>query len=199
MIVGEIHHGKECIVYAFFQPCLSILIYCFVSIPSMRTVSLRVGIFPYRRTADLYPRFECLYFRIDSAYDAGDVIPSPLFQVLSFSIFAESGIVRKLLGAFRIADIIEMDAVNVVSGYNFPYQASKVIGSARLSGIQIPAIVYRAEDTSLRLSSYPIVSLVGCYLPVWSQSMHEVPCLFYDIQLLQIPAGHSPDSVLHVR
>ena len=68
----------------------------------------------------------------------GDVVSTPLLLVLSFAIFAESVIVGKPGTLFRVADLIEVDAINIVLGGYFTNNATQVIACFRMAGVEIP-------------------------------------------------------------
>ena len=150
VIVLEIHHGEECIVNAFFQPALCILVYRFVSVPTQGRISVGVLEFPNGRTADLYPRFALLGFLIQSSGDGGDVVSSPLLQILAFSVFAESILVRETIGILRIADVVKMNAVYVVTVHYFCYDTCQIISGSWVTWIQIPG-------TLVLLAKFPVL------------------------------------------
>ena len=51
---------------------------------------------------------------IKAAYNVGNVIPTPLFQLLSFSVSAVGVFIREFICLFGIADIVEMDTIYVI-------------------------------------------------------------------------------------
>ena len=51
---------------------------------------------------------------IKAAYNVGNVIPTPLFQLLPFSVSAVGVFIREFICLFGIADIVEMDTIYVI-------------------------------------------------------------------------------------
>ena len=119
MVALEVHHRKEHVMYAFLQPALRFLIYGRVGIPAIRRKSRQVIIFSYGRAADLDPRLDGLDGTVHFPDAVRDILTSPFGFGPSLAVFPESGVVVELTGVFRIADIVEMDAVQIIVGGQF--------------------------------------------------------------------------------
>lgn len=124
---------------AFFQPLLGVLIHLFIGVPAVRRIAFRIAVFADGRAAYLYPRFHRLNFGIYPAHDACDVVPPPLCQALPFPILAVCALVGEAFPLLGVPDVIEMDAVHIVSGYDFAHDVCQIFIRSGIARVQVPA------------------------------------------------------------
>ena len=106
MVVAEVHHGEEGIHHARTQPFLSILADHRSGIPPTRRITAQVVGFADGRATHHHPGLQSLHPLADSRCDGGDVASALLARHL-------------YLPRFRIADVVEMDAVDIVVAHDF--------------------------------------------------------------------------------
>ena len=107
----------------FFQPFLGILVNCMISVPATGGISAGIPVFADGGAAHLDPGLEGLDVGIEPAYNLRDVVAPPLFQLLAFAVFPVGVLVGKAVGLFGVADVVEMDAVYVITRSYFFYDA----------------------------------------------------------------------------
>ena len=78
VVVAEVEHGVDLVLYALAQPALYILVYGLEGVPAARGVAGGVVILAHGAAADLDPRFQRLDRPVEGADDFADVIPAPL-------------------------------------------------------------------------------------------------------------------------
>lgn len=140
MLAVEIHHGEENVHDAFTQPRLCVLMNGITRIPAVTALLGKVGVFAYRRAAELDPGTYFLDGLVYFPDDAGYVCASPFVLVLSFPVFPERAGVIEGNALFRIADIIEVDAVNRIVADDFLTDAGNVVACFRHSGVHHPLV-----------------------------------------------------------
>lgn len=94
-----------------------------ISVPSTGGVSVGISVFANRGTADFHPGFDSLDVGIEPMHNICDIITPPLFQLLTFAVFPVGVLVGKVVGLLRVADVIEMNAVYIITGSYFFYDA----------------------------------------------------------------------------
>ena len=90
-----------------------------ISVPSTGGISVGISVFANRGTADFHPGFDSLDVGIEPMHNICDIITPPLFQLLTFAVFPVGVLVGKVVGLLRVADVIEMNAVYIITGSYF--------------------------------------------------------------------------------
>ena len=115
VIMQVIHHRDDHILLPVLHPHFRILEDTFISRPSGVRNTFDAVILAERRTADLYPRLYRFHPVINAVNHLIDILPAPFCQRAFLTIFIIQVFIRERFCLFRIADIIEMDAVDIVS------------------------------------------------------------------------------------
>ena len=85
-------------------------------------------------------------------YNTRHVIAPPSFEIASFTILTKSRCIVKMKAGFRIANIIEVNAVDVILTDKFSAQIRKIIGRARHTRVHYILIV--RPPTEFRMLTY---------------------------------------------
>ena len=85
-------------------------------------------------------------------YNARHVIAPPSFEIASFTILTKSRCIVKMKAGFRITNIIEVNAVDVILTDKFSAQIRKIIGRARHTRVHYILIV--RPPTEFRMLTY---------------------------------------------
>ena len=140
VVVFEVQHGVELIHQSRFEPSLRILAHLGVGVPSPTGISGQIIVLANGRTTHLHPGLEPLHFGVNGFHDAGDVAAA--FR----SVDAKGPV-------FGIADVVEMNAVNVVVAGYFFADGGEIISCLRLFGVHI-AICANPSNQCRQLSPH---------------------------------------------
>ena len=119
----EIHHRIQLVHQSVAQPPLSVLCHLSAGIPSVRRVAAEVVVLADGRTTHLHPWLVSLHPTTDGTHDAGDVL-GPF----------------RTLPRLGIADVVQVDAVDVVAVCNLLADVRQIVRRARQFGVHISLV-----------------------------------------------------------
>ena len=114
-----IHHWDNHILLPVLHPYFRVLEDAFVSRPSGIRDTFDAIILAERRTTDLHPGFDRFHPVVNAIHHLIDILPAPFCQRAFLAVFSVLGFIRERFCLFRIADIIEMDTVDIISVHQF--------------------------------------------------------------------------------
>ena len=177
--------GKSSVHQSFAQPALGILADGGIGVPSITAKTAQIVILAYRRARHLHPGFLCLHRPMDLANDAGDVAPSLLTGVLE-------------LPCFRVADIVEVDAVDVVAARHLTADAGDVVARLRQFGIHIVFLADLDDALGVILAELLTTVVVGLADGDGDNpgvTLHATLVTLVDAELQRVIAGRHARSV----
>ena len=133
MLVAEVHHREECVHQSLAQPSLCILAYLGVGIPSVAGVAGQVVVLAHGRAAHLYPWLQALHGMAYLPGYAGDVVSALLAAHLQVPVFG-------------VSDVVEMDAVDVVSSGYLAAYLCQIVARAAVFGVHISVGSYLSDE-----------------------------------------------------
>ena len=129
VVALEIHHREEGVHQAIAQPTLRILAHRGVGIPTRTLITGEVVELTDGRAGKHDPGFDGFDGAVDLSHDVGDILAALIATHLEFP-------------RLRIADIVEMDAVDIVTASNFGTETGQIIACLRTLWVHIPLIAY---------------------------------------------------------
>ena len=115
LVALEIHHREKLVHQTRAKPPLGVLADGGVGVPSVRAEAGEVVELTDGRTTHLHPRFQSFHTFLDGRYDVGDVLPTLRARDLDFP-------------RLGIADVVEVNAVDVVVSGDFLADVGKISG-----------------------------------------------------------------------
>ena len=139
LVASEVHHREELVHESVFQPSLGVLRHLGIGIPSMAPVSAQVVELAYRRATHLYPWLFLFHRLMDFLHNAGNVTACLVFA------YSE-------LPGLGIAYVVEVDAVHIVSLYDFATHFSQVAARLCRFRVHVSILVYSLDESWKSLS-----------------------------------------------
>ena len=178
MVTPEIHHGIEGIMNALAEPPLRILMDGIVAVPSLRGIAAHIPVLAHGTAGDPHPGLECLDGMVECAHDMCHVVAPPLCLVLATPIFFEGGRIGEGGGIFGIADVVEMQSVEVITLHQFGAELLQVVGRTGHTGVEV---------------ILPVVLLHQFGVLAVQSLLAHLACLFHLID----GEGHHPGMEFH--
>ena len=134
-------------MYAFAQPALHVLVDGVESVPAARRITGGIAVLAHGAGADFHPGLQRLDALIEITDYFGDIVPPPLREVASVSVFLIGIAVGEAQGMLGVAQVIEMYAIHIVTFHDFTDEAHQVFFGLRVSGIEKVFAFVRYADS----------------------------------------------------
>ena len=141
IVVAEIHHREERIHHARAQPFLRVLADRGARIPSARRIATQIVVLADGRTAHHHPRLQLFHASGNCLGNARDMASPLLPAHLDFP-------------RFRIADIVEVDAVNVVFFDDFLADVGQIGCRLRFFGVEIALVANLPDEARIAFPQF---------------------------------------------
>ena len=139
IVALKIHHREEGVHETFAKPALCILADGGVGIPATRTVAGEVVVLADGRAGEHHPGLLGLHGLMDLADDARDELSSLRTADLEFP-------------GLRIADIIEVDAIDIVTARDLAAELCQIVARLALLGIHIALVAHLDNQLGIFLA-----------------------------------------------
>ena len=137
VVVAEVEHGVDLVLYALAQPALYILVYGLEGVPAARGVAGGVVVLAHGAAAHLDPRLQCLDRLVEGADDFADVIPAPLGQGAPMAVAAEElEVGEAVAGPLGVAQVVEVHPIDIVALHNLFDEALQVEARIGVAGVE---------------------------------------------------------------
>ena len=136
----EIHHRKEPVHPTAAQPQLGILRHGVAGIPSLGRLGGQVGVFADGGTGDLDPRTNGAHGFTDQLHGAIHVLAAPFGFGAAMAVAGVGAAIVEGNGGFGVANVVEMNAVDVIATDDFANQFGQIFGCAGNAGIELPFV-----------------------------------------------------------
>ncbi len=134
LLATEIHHREELVHESALEPSLCVLAHLGVGVPAMAPVASEVVVLAYGRTTHFHPWLLLFHGVVYLLYDAGDV---------SATLVAAHSDVPGLW----VSDVVEMDAVYVVSAGYLPADVGEIGAGAAVLGVHVSIGAYLLDES----------------------------------------------------
>ena len=129
VVALEVHHREEGVHQSIAQPALRILAHGGVGIPTRTLIAREVVELADGRAGEHHPGFDGFNGAVDLSHDIGDILAALIATHLEFP-------------RLWIADIVEMNAIDIVTAGNFGTETGQIIARLRTLRVHITFVAY---------------------------------------------------------
>ena len=179
VVALEVHHREEGVHQAVAQPALRILAHGGVGIPARTLIAREVVELTDGRAGEHDPRFDGLHRAVDLTDNVGDILTALITAYLEFP-------------RLGIADIVEMDAVDIVTAGDFGTETGQIIARLRALRVHIALVANLLDQVGEALAN--LLTAVGVPLAHRDgnnprMALHTALVTLVDTELQRVVAG----------